>query len=136
MKKSNHPGTSATVHLSLTPVEEKALWYALDFMYFYNEHNISGAPPVFDDPRFNEHNATVAYEKLSSHTQTFTKRELRAISSAIQFTIAHINDSSEIIDNIEADLPDIIADLKEAIPILEPLPLRLSAALAKSLHSK
>lgn len=105
-------------------------------MYFYNEYNIKGADPVFCDPRFDDHNAIAAYEKVSSHIQTFTKRELRAMSSAIQFAFVHMNDSSEIIDNIENDFPCITDDLKEAVPILEALPLRISAALAKSLRSK
>lgn len=112
------------------------MWHALDFMYFYNEYNVEGAPPVFGDPRFDDQNAIAAYEKVSSHIQTFTKRELRAMSSAIQFAFAHMNDSSEIIDNIEIDFPGITDKLKEAVPILESLPMRLSAALAKSLRSK
>lgn len=76
-------------------------------------------------------NAFNAAEKVDAGNFSFSRSEVKAIIIAIDYSLQHMNDASEITSHIEEDFPGIITALQESVPVLQALRVRLSAFSAK-----
>ena len=113
----------------MTSNESEAVSCALDFVICADNYTI-----VYKD--FCCKSAFDAADKIDARNFSFTKRELRSITGAIDYSLLHAGDISASNDQIERDFPGILAELTGAAKTLEALKPRLSAVYAKLSRQK
>lgn len=119
-----NPSKKSSLRISLSPAESSAIIDALDFMSMCETF-------TFENQKFTIDHVDRATYKAQTGDTSYTRSELRAVSTAIDFTILCLSENPSAVAQVKEDSPELIAALDMSQETLISLRPRFHAYLAR-----